>query len=49
MAGDALEQDNEIAWLEPVPDAAVVVAERDLDPVAFVAALLDLPPDSGRS
>ena len=29
MAGDALEWDHEIAWLEPVPDASVVVAERD--------------------
>ena len=28
MAGDALELDHEIPWLEPVPDAAVVVAER---------------------
>ena len=27
-AGDALEQDHEITWLEPVPDAAVTVAER---------------------
>src|SRR5690349_21898885 len=26
MAGDALEQDHEIAWLEPVPDAAVAAA-----------------------
>src|SRR6476619_578276 len=39
MAGDALELDHEIPWLEPVPDAAVVVAERDTIPVAFVAAL----------
>src|ERR1051325_3452888 len=39
MAGDALEADPEIPWLEPVPDAAVVVAERDSIRLAFVAAL----------
>src|SRR3954452_14377407 len=27
--GDALAENHEVAWLEPVPDAAVVVAERD--------------------
>ncbi len=43
MAGDALEQDHEIAWLEPVPDAAVTVAERDSIRLAFVAALQHLP------
>jgi RNA polymerase sigma-70 factor (ECF subfamily) len=43
VAGDALEQNNEIAWLEPVPDAAVVVAERDSIRLAFVAALQHLP------
>ncbi len=32
MAGDALELDHEVAWLEPVPDAAVVVTERETDP-----------------
>src|SRR6476620_11304390 len=42
-AGDALEQNNEVAWLEPVPDAAVVVAERDSIRLAFVAALQILP------
>ena len=42
-AGDALEQNNEVAWLEPVPDAAVVVAERDSIRLAFVAALQHLP------
>lgn len=43
MAGDALEADHEVAWLEPVPDAAVVVAERDSIRLAFVAALQHLP------
>src|SRR3954470_6505964 len=43
MAGDALEQDHEIAWLETVPDAAVGVAERDSIRLAFVAALQHLP------
>ncbi|MBB3045448.1 MULTISPECIES: sigma-70 family RNA polymerase sigma factor [Nocardioides] len=43
MAGDALESDHEITWLEPVPDAAVVVAERDSIRLAFVAALQHLP------
>ncbi len=43
MAGDALEQNPEIAWLEPVPDAAIVVEERDSIRLAFVAALQHLP------
>ncbi|WP_205471898.1 sigma-70 family RNA polymerase sigma factor [Nocardioides sp. SYSU D00038] len=43
MAGDALEQNHEIAWLEPVPDAAVLVEERDSIRLAFVAALQHLP------
>ena len=42
-AGDALEVDQEIAWLQPVPDAAVVVEERDTIRLAFVAALQHLP------
>ena len=43
MAGDALESDHEVAWLEPVPDAAIVVAEKDTIRLAFVAALQHLP------
>ncbi len=42
-ASDALEQNTEITWLEPVPDAAVLVAERDSIRLAFVAALQHLP------
>jgi len=43
LAGDALEVDPEIPWLEPVPDASVVVAERDTIRLAFIAALQHLP------
>ncbi len=43
QAGDALELDHEVPWLEPVPDAAVVVTERDSIRLAFVAALQHLP------
>lgn len=43
LAGDALEQDTEVPWLEPIPDAAVEVAERDTIRLAFVAALQHLP------
>jgi RNA polymerase sigma-70 factor (ECF subfamily) len=43
IAGDALELDHEIAWLQPVPDASVQVAERESIRLAFVAALQHLP------
>ena len=43
LAGDALESDHEIPWLEPVPDAAVVIAEKDTIRLAFIAALQHLP------
>ncbi|MBD8871105.1 sigma-70 family RNA polymerase sigma factor [Nocardioides sp. MJB4] len=42
-AGDELEWDAEVPWLEPVPDAAVLVAERDTIRLAFIAALQHLP------
>jgi RNA polymerase sigma-70 factor, ECF subfamily len=41
--GDELVEDGEIPWLEPVPDTAVMVAERDSIRLAFVAALQHLP------
>jgi RNA polymerase sigma-70 factor (ECF subfamily) len=44
VAGDALEVDLEIPWIQPIPDAAVVVAERDSIRLAFIAALQYLPP-----
>ena len=43
LAGDALETDVEIPWLEPVPDAAVLVVEKESIRLAFVAALQHLP------
>jgi RNA polymerase sigma-70 factor (ECF subfamily) len=42
-AGDELVENTEIAWLEPVPDAAVVVEQRDTIRLAFIAALQHLP------
>ncbi len=41
--GDELIKDTEITWLEPVPDTAVMVAERDSIRLAFIAALQYLP------
>jgi len=40
---DELLEDREVPWLEPIPDAAVEVAERDTIRLAFVAALQHLP------
>lgn len=42
-AGDALEVDHEVPWVEPVPDTSVMVAERDSIRLAFVATLQHLP------
>jgi RNA polymerase sigma-70 factor (ECF subfamily) len=42
-AGDELVENTEVPWLEPVPDAAVLVEERDSIRLAFVAALQHLP------
>lgn len=42
-AGDELVEDHEIPWLEPIPDTAVAVTERDSIRLAFVAALQHLP------
>ena len=43
LGSDPLVEDYEIPWLEPIPDAAVVVAERESIRLAFVAALQHLP------
>ncbi|QBR93019.1 sigma-70 family RNA polymerase sigma factor [Nocardioides euryhalodurans] len=42
-AQDALDAQPEIPWLEPIPDAAVQVEEKDSIRLAFVAALQHLP------
>ncbi len=42
-ATDALDAQPEIPWLEPIPDAAVQVEEKDTIRLAFVAALQLLP------
>jgi RNA polymerase sigma-70 factor (ECF subfamily) len=42
-AGDPLDEQSEIAWLEPIPDAAIQVEEKDTIRLAFVAALQHLP------
>ena len=42
-AHDPLETSTEIPWLEPIPDAAVLVGEKDTIRLAFVAALQQLP------
>ena len=42
-ANDPLEVGAEIPWLEPIPDAAVLVGEKDTIRLAFVAALQQLP------
>ncbi|MFS3128371.1 sigma-70 family RNA polymerase sigma factor [Nocardioides sp. Bht2] len=43
QASDELISDHEVPWLEPIPDAAVQVTERDSIRLAFVAALQHLP------
>ncbi|MCH1867919.1 sigma-70 family RNA polymerase sigma factor [Nocardioides sp. CFH 31398] len=43
LASDELVSDEEVPWLQPVPDTAVVVGERDSIRLAFVAALQHLP------
>lgn len=42
-AADPLDSQPEIPWLEPIPDAAVQVEEKDTIRLAFVAALQHLP------
>ena len=42
-AADPLDAQPEIPWLEPIPDAAVQVEEKDTIRLAFVAALQHLP------
>ncbi|MBF4161091.1 sigma-70 family RNA polymerase sigma factor [Nocardioides sp. CBS4Y-1] len=44
QAGGELAQDTDVAWLEPVPDTAITVEDRDTVRLAFVAALQHLPP-----
>ncbi|WP_249423843.1 sigma-70 family RNA polymerase sigma factor [Nocardioides coralli] len=42
-AADPLDAQPEIPWLEPIPDAAVQVEQKDTIRLAFVAALQHLP------
>ena len=42
-AADPLDAQPEIPWLEPIPDAAVQIEEKDSIRLAFVAALQHLP------
>ncbi len=42
-ARDPLDAQPEVPWLEPIPDAAVQVEEKDTIRLAFVAALQHLP------
>ncbi len=41
--GDPLDSQPEIPWLEPIPDTAIQVEEKDSIRLAFVAALQHLP------
>ena len=43
QASDPLDSQPEIPWLEPIPDAAIQVEEKDTIRLAFVAALQHLP------
>lgn len=43
VVGEDLGESPEIPWLEPIPDTAVQVEERDTIRLAFVAALQHLP------